>query len=98
MNEDKLNISEGERKFLCRFEKIVKKIYIYYILTGLSLGAAIVGLIVGIELDRKGGFLIAIIFAGIAADLFFLSYSYQKLYSIINKMKQYIKKLEKSVP
>ncbi len=90
-----MNLSEEEKKFLLRFEKNVKRIYITYISVGFSLCTAIVGLIVGIILDRKGGFLGAIIFSGIGVNMFLLSRVYQKLYTIINKMKQYIEELER---
>ncbi len=96
MNENKLNLSEKEKKFLLRFEKNVERIYIAYISIGLSLAVVIVGLIIGITtLDRKGGFLMALISCGIAINIFLLSRVYQKLYTIINKMKQYITEIEK---
>ncbi len=95
MNDNKLNLSEKEEKYLLKFEKYIRRIYINYISVGLLLCTAIVGLIVGITtLDRKGGFLMAIIFGGMSVNVFLLSRSYQKLYTIINKMKQYIAKLE----
>ena len=94
MNENKLNLSEKEEKYLLKFEKYIGRIYINYISVGLSLCTAIFGLIVGIVLDREGGFLIAIISIGISTNIFLLSRVYQKLYTIMNKMKQYIAKLE----
>jgi hypothetical protein len=96
MNENKFNLSEKEKKFLIRFEKNVERIYITYISVGLSLAVVIVGLIIGITtLDHKGGFLMAIIFSGISINMFLLSRSYQKLYTIIKKMKQHITEIEK---
>ena len=94
MNNNKLSLSEAEKKFLFRFKKYIDKIYINYISVGLSLCVALVGLIVGIELDSKAGFLIAIIFSAIGVNFFLLSRSYQKLYAIISKMERYIKKIE----
>ena len=95
MIEHKLNLSEKEEKYLLKFEKYVGRLYINYISVGLSLGTAMVGLIVGFIFDRKGGFLMAIIFSGIGINIFLLSRSYKKLYTIIYKMKQHIEELEK---
>ncbi len=95
MNENKLNLSEKEKKFLMRFEKYVERIHMNYILVGLLLCVAIVGLVIGLKLGRKEGFLITIIFSGISINIFLLSRVYQKLYTIINKMKQYITEIEK---
>jgi hypothetical protein len=95
MNENKFNLSEKEKKFLIRFEKNVERIYMGYISVGLSLCVAIVGLIIGLKLGRKEGFLIAIISIGISTNIFLLSRTYQKLYAIMNKMKQYIAEMEK---
>ena len=91
---NKLSLSDAEKKFLFRFKKYIDNIYINYILVGLSLYVAILALIAGFELDSKFGFL-AIIFSAIGVNLFLLSRSYQKLYAIIFKMERYIKKIEK---
>lgn len=95
MNNNKLNLSEKEEKYLLKFEKYIRRIYINYISVGLLLCTAIVGLIAGITLDREGGFLIAIISIGMSVNVFLLSRTYQKLYTIMNKMKQYITEIEK---
>ncbi len=88
-----MNLTEDEQKYLLKFEKSVEKIYWNYISLGLLLCVAMVGLIIAIVKKRNEGFLIAIISGGIGLNLFLLSRSYQKLYAIIKKMKQYISEL-----
>jgi predicted membrane channel-forming protein YqfA (hemolysin III family) len=89
-----MNLSESEEKFLLRFGKNIKRIYIAHISVGVSLCTAMVGLIIGIVLGRKEAFLITILFGGISINLFLMSRTYQKLFSIISKLKQTVKDLE----
>ena len=89
-----MNLTEDEQRYLLKFEKSVEKIYWNYISVGLSLCVAMVGLIIAIAQKRNEGFLIAIISCGIGFNLFLLSRTYQKLYTIIRKLKQYIIEME----
>ena len=95
MSKNELNLTEAEEKFLLGFEKYIKNIYVNYISIGISLCGALVGFIVGIKFDKEEGFFWTIFFGGICIILFLLSHIYKKLYTIIAKMKQYIKELEK---
>ena len=88
-----MNLSEQELKFLLRFEKYVKRIYINYFLGGLLLGIALGGLILGIKLRSKDGFLIAIFFGTIGSTIFVVSHVYQRLFKIIVKMKENVAQL-----
>ena len=91
----KIILSEAEDKFLVRFEKYVKKIYLNYITVGVSACTAMVSLIIGVVLSRKELFLVTIFFGGIGINIFLLSRKYQMLFKIISKMKQHITELEK---
>lgn len=94
MNANKLNLSDREKKFLLKFEKDVENMFIRYFMGGLFLCLAIVGLIMFFIYKNKDGFLMAIFFGGYGSAFLLLSRVYKKLYTIINKMKQYIKELE----
>jgi predicted membrane channel-forming protein YqfA (hemolysin III family) len=87
MNSNALKLSESDNKFLMKFQKSVKKIYINYISVGLLACAAIFGVVIGIVRKEKDHFLMAVIFAGMAVILFLISRKYQKLYKIISKLK-----------
>ncbi len=91
-----MNLSEKEKKFILKFEKDVGRIFLKYIVVGLFLSLAITGLVIGLKFRAKDGFLIAIFFGTIGTIIFVVSRVYQKLYTIINKMKQYIEELEEA--
>ena len=95
MNDNKLNLSDKEKKFLLRFEKDVENIFIRYLVAGLFLCIAFVGLIFFIKYKNQDGFFIAIIFGGLGCAVFLVSRVYKQLYTIINKMKQHITEIEK---
>ena len=88
-----MNLSEKELKFLLRFEKYVKRIYINYFCGGLSTGIALGGLAIGIKYGTKDAFLMAIFFGGIGSIIFIQSWVYQRLFRIIVKMKNEVTEL-----
>jgi hypothetical protein len=90
-----MNLSGKEEKFLLRLEKYVERIFLNYIAVGLSLCLAVAGVIIGTKFKAKDGFLMAIFFGTIGSTIFVVSRSYQKFYTIINKMKKYIAEIEK---
>jgi predicted membrane channel-forming protein YqfA (hemolysin III family) len=83
-----LEITEKEKKYLIRFEKSVKKIYLHYLSVGVLLCLAIVGVVMGIKFEREEGFLMLIIFGGLAIILFLNAQKIQKLYKIIKKIQK----------
>lgn len=85
-----LKLTENEKRYLIKFEKSMQRIYLNYLTVGINLTVAIVGLVMGIIFGKKEGFLISIIFGGLAVILFLISRKYQKLYNIISKMKKSI--------
>ena len=86
--ETSRDLTESEKKYLIKFERNVKRIYLNYLTVGIYLCVAIVGLVMGIKLGRKEGFIISIISGGLAVILFLNSRKYQKLHKIISKLRQ----------
>lgn len=89
-----MNLSKKEEKFLLLVEKNIARLFLYYIAVGFLLCLSIAGLIFGIKFEAQKGFFYAIFFGTLAFWLFIVSRIYQKFYSIMKKMKQYIKTLE----
>lgn len=92
-----MKLTESEEKLLLRLEKNIGRTYISYIAVAMSLSAALVCLIIGIKRGDEGLFFVAMIVGGMGINLFFITHTYQKLFSIISKLKQSIKDLEKIV-
>lgn len=89
-----MNLSEKDEKFLLLVEKNIARIFLYYIAVGFLLCLAIAGLIFGIKFEAQKGFFYAFFFGALSFFLLVISRLYQKFYTIIKKMKQYIKELE----
>lgn len=65
-----------------------------YVSVGLAIAGMMVGLAMALKSGRNDGYVIAIVFAGVAINIFFISRSYQRLFDIIAKMTEYISRLE----
>jgi hypothetical protein len=91
-----MNLSESEEKFLLKLEKNLEKVYIVYISVAMSLGGAILCLIMGLVRSSEKTLNAAIFLAMLGISLFSTMHAYQKMFKIVSKMKQTIKDLEAS--
>jgi len=87
-------LSAREQKTLPRLKRTVDRIYMNYISVGLSVAGMIVGLAMALKSGGNDGYVIALVFAGVAVNILFISRFYQRLVDIITKMTEYISRLE----
>ncbi len=91
-----MKLSESEEKFLLKLEKELKRVYIPYISVGIALCGAILCLIIGIVRHSEKSLYAALLMAISGISLFSITRAYQKMFTIVSKMKQTIRELEAS--
>lgn len=90
-----MNLSDKELKFLLRFTKYIKRIYLNYFCAGLNLCLGLSLLVVGIRFNEKGALMGAMFFACLGFSLIVVSRMYRKLFNILVKLEPTIANLDK---
>lgn len=93
-----MNLSEGEKLILSVFELYAKKPIAVYATAGALFSGGVLFLKNGIDLNSNGRVLVAGILFGLSIEGFIGAWAYPQLYSIIAKMKEYIRELEERTP
>lgn len=78
-----MHLNESDQKYLLRFKRNVKTIYINYIVAIIFIIVAIIKLIIGIKFNIERYFYLAIMFGSIGIFMLIVSRVYQRLNRII---------------
>ena len=83
-----MNLSESEEKFLLKLEKNLERVYIVYISVAISLGGAILCLIIGFVRSSEKSLHAALFLAILGISLFSITRAYQKMFKIVSKLRK----------
>jgi hypothetical protein len=87
-------LSESEEMFLSRLERNIKRVYITYIVVGLTLCASIYCIYIAVVLGRNAFLNPGIVILTFGFCFLFIVHAYRKMFIIVSKLKASIKELE----